>query len=143
MTRNMTIAQSILLIFHLYLSIKVKFGGRENQFIQRIIIVSLVNWTAFAAIMFILEMIQIDEYLKDLIQMTIVKIVYTINLLLIFLFLSRIKIADIQLQANHKSWPVHRTIQRIKWHVKMFRISYVVAFGYLLNYLMNIVYMSN
>ena len=64
-------------------------------------------------------------------QLAIIVLTQYANLFLIFLFLARIKLAEIQLTANQQQINIKEILARIKWFMKFYRISYFVIFGFL------------
>ena len=71
-----------------------------------------------------------------------IAITNNINLLITFLFMSRIKLAEIQFYANIQNDNILSIINKIKWHAKMYNLSFFVIFGVILQYIGGVIYLT-
>ena len=124
----------------------------KNVFIRRIVTMSIVNWILLTIIFGSLHLVlELKEDLKMewvfyiLYRKTNVIVIATyINMLVVFLFLSRIRLAEIQLQASlNPHLTIVDILNKIKQHIKIYRISVAVIFGYLVTYFVGQLYQAH
>ena len=72
--------------------------------------------------------------------MQIIGLTQKFNFLIALLFLSRIKLAEIQFEANKRRIEVSEIVKKVKRHVKISKVSYFLAIGYLLTFSIGYVY---
>ena len=118
-----------------------------RNIIYMILLVSIVQWTVTTLAISILEIIQRVETFeieRILWQQDCLMISRIINMQAVYLFLSRIKLAEIQLKANMSDQNVKIILKKVKKHIRMYNISYIVFIGYIASYfVVNQLYKDN
>ena len=80
------------------------------------------------------------EQMSDLMEYAIGLSQY-IEILIIFLFLQRLKLVELHIQANNIDLQsnLNKIVKQINFHVKTYRLSYCVASVYMLSWILSLV----